>query len=324
MKPRRLTLTTAAGLLLLGLPITPAPAAPAPSPVPAETSTPPAPPSPEAIAKARESRTSLVKTLHFQQGEIALSGDVAKLAVPEGFRFLGPDDAEKVLVQLWGNPPDEEKPLGMLLPAKVDPDQRGSWAVLITYEQEGYVSDKDADAINYTDLLKKMQENARNANAEREKQGYDPIEIVGWAAAPRYDKEAKKLYWAKELKFGDAERNTLNYDIRILGRRGVLVLSAISSMERLEDIQAAAPQILGMVSFQEGHRYVDFNPKTDKTAAYGLAALVAGGVAAKAGLFKLLFAGLLAAKKFVIIGVLALVAFVKKLLGGGSSSRDQA
>jgi uncharacterized membrane-anchored protein len=51
-------------------------------------------------------------------------------------------------------------------------------------------------------------------------------------------------------------------------------------------------------------------------ATYGLAALIAGGVLAKAGFFKLLIAGALAAKKFVIIGVVALISFIKKLFGG--------
>ena len=50
------------------------------------------------------------------------------------------------------------------------------------------------------------------------------------------------------------------------------------------------PKLLSMVSFADGHRYADFNENTDPVAAYGLAALVAGGVAAKAGLFKGLIA----------------------------------
>ena len=78
-----------------------------------------------------------------------------------------------------------------------------------------------------------------------------------------------------------------------------------------------------MVDFKEGSRYADFDPKVDKVATYGIAALVAGGVlagAAKLGFFKLLWVGLIAAKKFVIIGVLAVVAFFKKMFkrDGGS------
>lgn len=101
----------------------------------------------------------------------------------------------------------------------------------------------------------------------------------------------------------------------MLGRRGVLVLNAVAGMSQLSEIERATPQILAMVDFKAGERYADFQPSSDKYAAYGLAGLVAGGVAAKAGLFKVLIAGLLAAKKFVIIGLVAAGSFIAKLLG---------
>lgn len=52
---------------------------------------------------------------------------------------------------------------------------------------------------------------------------------------------------------------------------------------------------------------------TDKVAAYGIAGLIAGAVATKAGLFKVILAGMLAAKKFVLIGLAALGAWGRKL-----------
>ena len=77
-----------------------------------------------------------------------------------------------------------------------------------------------------------------------------------------------------------------------------------------------------MVDFKEGSRYADFDPKTDKVAAYGIAALVAGGAlaaAAKLGLLKGLWVAILALKKFIVIGVIALVAFVKKFFKRGDN-----
>jgi len=153
-----------------------------------------------------------------------------------------------------------------------------------------------------------------------EKNGYKSIELVGWAAPPHYDKEPHKLYWAKEIKFGGSEVNTLNYNIRVLGRRGVLILNAVASMNNFADIDKQTPQIVNMVEFNDGNRYADFNGKTDKTGAYGLAALVAGGIAAKAALFKVLWGGLLAFKKLIIIGVIAIAAFVKKLFARSNTS----
>jgi uncharacterized membrane-anchored protein len=206
------------------------------------------------------------------------------------------------------------------MPVNTGPLSPDSWAVIITYEEEGYVKDKDAEKIDYTDLLKQMQKDTRAANTERHKQGYPAIELVGWAAPPHYDKAVHKLFWAKQLKFGGTE-DTLNYNIRILGRRGVLVLNAVAAMPQLPEIERNAPKILAAIDFNPGNRYADFSEASgDKVASYGIAALVAGGVAAKLGLFKGLWVLLLGAKKFVIIGVVALTAFLRKLFGKGKAA----
>jgi len=97
-------------------------------------------------------------------------------------------------------------------------------------------------------------------------------------------------------------------------------LNAVASMDQLAEIDAQTPKILGMVDFKEGNRYADFDPKVDKVAKYGLAALVAGGALAKLGFLKLLWLGILAAKKFIIIGIAALVTFFKKLFNRGNNS----
>src|SRR5262249_29994680 len=155
-----------------------------------------------------------------------------------------------------------------------------SWAVVMTYEPDGYVSDKDAETINYNELLAQMQKDIDSSNEERQKQGYDPIHLVGWAKAPRYDSQTNKLYRAKELTFGSRADNTFNYNIRTLGRGGVLVLNGVADMSQLSDIEQATPEILAAIDFNAGHRYADFNPKSDKIAKYGVAALVAGTAAA--------------------------------------------
>jgi uncharacterized membrane-anchored protein len=211
----------------------------------------------------------------------------------------------------------------MLLPAGVTPISTNCWVVTIEYSEDGYVKDSDASTINYDDLLKKMQKSVADENAERQKQGYPSVSLVGWAATPHYDAATHKLYWAKDLKFEGEEHDTLNYNIRMLGRKGVLELNAIASVGQFAEIDQETPQILGMVDFKEGNRYADFDPKTDKVAKYGIAALVAGGAlaaAAKLGLFKLVWFALLGAKKFVIIGIVAIVAFFKKLFNRSGTS----
>jgi uncharacterized membrane-anchored protein len=203
----------------------------------------------------------------------------------------------------------------MIVPADFSPFRGSSWAVVLSYSADGYVKDDDAATIDYDKLLKQMKTSVAESSADRVKQGYDSMELIGWAKPPRYDQTNHKLYWAKELRFGGQKPDTLNYNIRMLGRQGVLVLNAIAGMDQLTDVEKATPDLLAMVNFQEGNRYADFNPSTDKIATYGLAALVVGGIAAKAGLFKVILLGILAAKKFIILGLIAVSGFFKKLFG---------
>lgn len=263
----------------------------------------------ERLAEAKK----LAAGLKLQSGDITLGDNLAKIALPSDFFYLSPEDTDTVLVKIWGNPP-QRKHLGMIVPADFDALSGDTWSVAVDYEEDGYVKDDDAAKIDYAALLAHMKKSVAAENSQREKAGYRSIELIGWATPPHYDSATHKLYWAKEFKFGDSPRHTLNYNIRILGRRGVLVLNIIASMDQLQEVEASAPTILKMVDFQPGHRYADFQPDTDKVAAYGIAALVAGGIAAKAGFFKVLWVGILALKKFIIIGIAAVIAFFKRLL----------
>ncbi len=256
--------------------------------------------------------SKLLENMKPEKGNITLPGGLAKINLPPQFLYLNPADAETLLTKIWNNPASGGT-LGMIVPSGFNPFADDSWAVIITYADDGYVKDDDASTIDYDKLLAEMKSGVAAANQEREKQGFPPIELIGWAAPPRYDAAAHKMYWAKEIKFGDEKEHTLNYNIRILGRSGVLVLNAVGGLPQLKEIEAATPQILAMVNFQDGHRYADFNPSTDKVAAYGLAALVAGGIAAKAGLFKVLWVGLLAFKKLIIVAAVAVAGFFKKM-----------
>ena len=267
----------------------------------------------------------LLNDLKYQQGQIDLRGGLATLTVPKEFNFLDSTDAETVLVKLWGNPPSDVKPLGLLIPAGMTPISSNCWVVTISYDEDGYVKDNDASKINYDDLLKQMQKAVVANNKARQEKGYPAVDLLGWAEPPRYAAATHKMYWAKRFRVEGETGDTLNYDIRMLGRKGVLELNAIASVDQLPTIDAQTPQILGMVDFKEGNRYADFDPKVDKVATYGLAALVAGGAlaaAAKLGFLKVLWIGIVAAKKLIIVGVVAIVAFFKKLFKRGGNSSN--
>ena len=220
--------------------------------------------------------------MELRTGTVELPGGVASLEVPESFYYLGPEDSKVVLEQIWGNPEDALN-LGMLFPAGTTPFDGDSWGVTIEYSEEGYIRDDDAADIDYSELLQDMKASTREESKYRVENGYESIDLVGWAEQPYYDAEQKKFYWAKELAFGEMESNILNYNIRVLGRKGVLVLNFIAGMPALDDIKQNRDAVLSMASFNPGYRYEEFDPEIDKVAAYGLGALVTGKVLAKTG-----------------------------------------
>ncbi|WP_232846576.1 DUF2167 domain-containing protein [Amphritea pacifica] len=254
---------------------------------------------------------NLLDSLNHQTGKVALPNGVASLDVPDSFYYLSPEDSEKVLVDVWGNLPGTgSETLGMLLPSDTTPYDDNSWGVTIEYEEDGYVSDENADDLDYNELLEQMKKDAQEASKQRVAEGYEPIELIGWASPPYYDKTSNKLYWAKEIKFGSQELHTLNYNIRVLGRKGVLVLNFIAGMDQKSLIDSNLQTVLNMTEFNQGSRYEDFDPSIDKVAAYGIGALVAGKVIAKTGLIA---AALIFLKKFGVLFIIGIGALFRKI-----------
>ena len=257
---------------------------------------------------------SIEATMNYKYGEVILDGGIATMHVPEGYKFLEKEQAMYVLSELWENPEDPSC-LGLLIKEEENPVEV-TYAVEVSYEEEGYIDDDDAEDLDYDDLLEEMQNDAIVGNEQRSQLGYQTIELVGWAAPPFYDSEHHKLQWAKELKFEGEDLNTLNYNIRVLGRKGFINLNVIGDMDALEDVQDNLDPILVSTTFNAGYQYSDFNPDIDTVAAYGIGGLIAGKVLAKAGFF----AVLLKFWKFIAIGAVALFAGLKKRIFGGGSN----
>lgn len=257
---------------------------------------------------------AFIDSLAFRNGEIAVPEAHARLKLGEGFRYLEKADARRVLEDFWGNPADDSV-LGMLVPTADPLGSQHSWAVILTWSDDGHVADADAAEIDYGELLADMQQQTRDANPSLKEAGYPTAELVGWAQPPRYDTIGKRLHWAKHLQFEGHEGGTLNYDIRVLGREGYLSMNAVADIADLERVNAGMVDVLAMAEFDAGQRYADFNESTDKTAAYGLAALVGGGLAAKTGLLAKI--GLLLAKgwKLLLFAGIGIVALVNKARG---------
>ncbi|HDS1680187.1 TPA: DUF2167 domain-containing protein [Pseudomonas putida] len=267
---------------------------------------------PTASEQPQQTAEQWLATLKPQHGNITLPSGIASLQLNNAFYYLSPDDTERLLTEGWGNPPGF-KTLGMIIPTAVNPLADNGWGVIISYKNDGHISDDDAAKIDYADLLEQMKADDEEDNKARREQGYAGLTLLGWAEPPSYDQATHKMYWARELKAEDADQTTLNYSIRVLGREGVLELNAVAAMADLQTIKQETPKILAFTNFTDGNRYADYDAKTDKLAPYGLAALVAGGIAAKAGLFAKIGVALLAFKKFIVLGLMAIAGFFGKL-----------
>ena len=249
---------------------------------------------------------SVSNAMHYQTGTVMLNGNFAKLNIPEGFKYLGVEQSKYIVKDVWGNP-ERNDILGMLFPENSGPFDDSSYAFIISFDDMGYVKDHDADDIDYKELLAGWQKAEPEENAERKAQGYPAIHTVGWAQTPYYDKNNKVLHWAKELHFEGGEQNTLNYDVRFLGRRGILSMNAVATIDQLQLVKADINKILAIPEFTEGNRYADFkNDNTDKIAAYTVGGLVAGKVLLKIGFFAKFW-------KLILLGIAAIGGFFAKL-----------
>lgn len=242
---------------------------------------------------------AFLKELRPRNGTVAIPEAKASLDLGTEYDFYDRADAAKILVQLWGNPPESaEGVLGLVMPAGVMPDE-DSWGAVVTFEDSGYVSDDDADEVDYDDLLDQLKEQTDGQNEAREQEGYPAINLVGWAERPDYDASSHSVVWAQNLAFAGNQENTLNYDVRSLGRYGVLSLNLVSTMGQLEATRKAAHAFARHAQFDRGARYQDYNASTDRVAEYGVGGLVAAG------------AGLAAAKKLGLFAIL--LKFLKPL-----------
>lgn len=279
---------------------------------------------PQTVTSEQEAEVRRIEALQAslrpQTGSVAIPAADATLALGDAYYFLDAEDAAKVLVEGWGNPPSSVTGvLGMVFP-KDKTFYDDTWGAVITYVGDGYVSDADASTIDYAGLLTQLRQGEEQENQARVAEGYPRINLVGWAQQPTYDGQKHNLIWAKELAFSDSPEHTLNYDVRVLGRAGVLSMNIIDDMADLATVGAAATQLMNTASFNPGAQYADYREGVDKKAAYGVGGLIAGGaalaVAKKVGLLGILFLVLKKGGVFLLVGAGAAWAWLRNRFNG--------
>ena len=236
-------------------------------------------------------------------------GQVAQLALPEGYIFLNAEDA-RAMQEAMGNVPDGRE-VGLVAPASNDEH----WFVIFDYNEVGHIRDDEKDKIDANALLGSIREGTEEANKVRVKKGASAIHVVGWQQPPKYDDRTHNLTWGI-IGQDDGGDRVVNFNVRLLGRKGVISATLVDDETNIVAARPHLDRILGSFSYKQGSRYAEFRPG-DKLAEYGLMALVAGGagaVAAKTGLLAALFKVLAKGGKAIVLLVAAAVAGLVKLL----------
>jgi uncharacterized membrane-anchored protein len=233
----------------------------------------------------------------------------AQLALPSGYGFV-PQKQAAALMRSMGNSTGDDF-IGLVFPET----ESQTWFVSIQFEDSGYVKDDDARNWNADELLQSLKDGTEAGNEERAQMGIPALKVTRWVEEPKYESGTHRLVWSAEATLKDQEDPdpTINYNTYALGRDGYISLNLITTSSTVDADKPSAQELLAAVTFNDGKRYTDFDSSTDKVAAYGLAALVAGVAAKKLGLLAIAGAFLLKFAKVIALGAAA--------LGGGLWSR---
>jgi uncharacterized membrane-anchored protein len=249
-----------------------------------------------------------------QDGPADLSfRDQARLQLPEGYGFVPVREATE-LMRAMGNSVDERF-LGLIFPLG---REGANWFVSLDFEDAGYIKDDDARDWQADELLQSLKDGTEAGNEQRQKLGIAPIEVTRWVEKPNYDSTGHRLIWAAEsrIKGGNDPDPSINYNTYLLGRDGYIALNLVTSAGSVATDKSDARRLLAALRFNDGKRYQDFNSSTDKVAAYGLGALVAGVAAKKLGLLATLALMLAKFGKVIFVAVVAVGAGVAKWFSG--------
>ena len=264
---------------------------------------------------ASDTSESLLKRLNWIKGPARADlKSLAEIQVPEGFVFTGAKETRQLL-EAMGNPTSGSE-LGFLAPTSL------AWFVVFEFSDVGYVKDDDKDKLNADKLLKSIKAGTEQANQFREKMGAAPLHITGWEIPPHYNEQTHNLEWA--IRAESEGHPVINYNTRLLGRKGVMEVNLVIDPEKLNTAMPAYQTVLKDYSYKAGERYAEYH-QGDKLAKYGLAALITGGAAAvavKTGLFASLIVLFKKGWKLVVLAVAAVVAWFKRLITGGRKTRE--
>lgn len=262
-------------------------------------------------ALAQEEAPNPIGELPWQNGPAqGAIGTRAKIAVPEGYAFLGAEGTHR-LEELLENPASDDD-LYTFAPENL------SWIAFFSFSEVGYV--KDDESIDAESILSSVSEATEQANIARRDRGWESLHVLGWSFEPKYDKGFNALEWAILAETRPSKGQIVNYNTRLLGRHGVMHVTVVTEPQLLDASIADFKKQMPGYQFASGESYAEFKAG-DHVAEIGLAALITGGaaaVASKKGFFAAIAIALAKFWKLVMVAIFAGGVAIRKLFKGRS------
>ncbi|HTV42347.1 MAG TPA: DUF2167 domain-containing protein [Candidatus Sulfotelmatobacter sp.] len=183
-------------------------------------------------------------------------GDIADVAIPDGYRFANASGARVILENTSAPVPNDL--------AGVLANNAATWYAIFEFAPNGYVSSDSLANIDSSAILaavkKQLQDDGRGMTS------------LKWESKPVFDPQTHTLSWSLQVQ--SASGKSLNEGVALLGRNGVLEVTAVRAYP-LGNAPSLAELVSKNVSFKEGGRYSD-HQKGDKVGDIALASLIAG------------------------------------------------
>jgi uncharacterized membrane-anchored protein len=264
------------------------------------------------IPKTDAERSDIVRHLPWQDGgTFHLDRSKATLSVRKGLEVITGPAVARFVEATQGTAMTES------IEAIVVNQETGDF---VAFERvtEGRVALNDWDNVNADDLLQGIKQGTEEANKIRQSNGMSPLEVLDWVEKPTLDLTKQTVHWSIRGKSTDGF--VVNATTLVFSRFGYEKLTWVGDSDN--DSAGFLADMRESFRFNRGAQYADFRPG-DKTAAYGVAALVTTLVGAKAAAKIGLIAILVGfAKKLGILIIAAaagLFGFLKRVLTGKAS-----
>jgi uncharacterized membrane-anchored protein len=242
-----------------------------------------------AVAQS-EAQWAEIKAMNWRDAtSVPLNMAQATVRLPD-FQFITTDEARRYRNIVDGNAPVNLEAVALHL----DP-----WSeIIFMWSDSGHVTmddwaDLDADA-----LIAQIRTSTSEANKDRVSAGMSTITTVDWLQKPMLNRGLQTVFLTTDGTDSTGEHH-INAIALKLGRTGYQRIVWIASPEQYKSQENLLLTATSNHWYQPGARYTDFVEGTDRTAGYGVAALVAGTLGVK-----LVKSGALAVGLAVAIGVL--------------------